>query len=137
MSHIDTVRKVIGALEANNADAFRELLADDVRWEYHPTGNTAQDEDVPYMRLREGAQSAAAGFLADIAQDFDLTDLDVKALLEGDGYVAVLLSYELTVKATGKTIRDEEIHLYEFDADGKVAAFRHFLDTAKAIDAHS
>jgi uncharacterized protein len=57
--------------------------------------------------------------------------------MEGDGHVAVLLGYELTVTATGKRVRDEEIHLYEFDADGKVTAFRHFLDTAKAIEAHS
>jgi uncharacterized protein len=137
MSNINTIKTLIGALEAGNADAFRALLADDVRWEYHPTGNTAQDNDVPYMRLREGAQSAATGFLSDIAEDFDLNDLYVKAFMEGDGHVAVLLGYELTVTATGKRVRDEEIHLYEFDADGKVTAFRHFLDTAKAIEAHS
>lgn len=49
----------------------------------------------------------------------------------------MLIGCELTVKATGKRVRDEEIHLYEFGPYGKVAAFRHFLDTAKAIEAHS
>lgn len=50
---------------------------------------------------------------------------------------AVLIEVDLTVKATGKRLRDEEIHLWEFGPDGKVVSLRHFLDTAKAIDAHS
>jgi ketosteroid isomerase-like protein len=107
-----------------------------VRWEYHPTGNTAQDAGVPYMRLREGRQ-AAGRVLHDIEEDFDLNSLDVKAYLEGNGHVAVVLGYELAVKATGKRIRDDEVHLHEVGSDGKVKAFRHFLDTAKAIEAHS
>ena len=48
-----------------------------------------------------------------------------------------MIEYGLTVKATGKRVRDEEIHLWEFGSDGKVAAYRHFLDTAKAIEPHS
>ena len=59
------------------------------------------------------------------------------AFLEGEGRVAVLIEVDLTVKSTGKRLRDEEIHLWEFGPDGKVSAHRHFLDTAKAIDAHS
>jgi uncharacterized protein len=136
MSNMDTVRQILDAVGRGDADAFREHLAEDVRWEFHPTGNTAQDRDVPYMRLREGPE-AAAGFLQDIEEDFELNSLDVQSLLEGDGRVAVLLGYELTVKATGKRIRDEEIHLYEFGPGGRVSAFRHFLDTAKAIEGHS
>jgi ketosteroid isomerase-like protein len=65
-----------------------------------------------------------------------MNSFDVQSLLEGDGRVAVLLGYKLTVRATGKRVRDEEIHRYEFGLDGRVSAFRHFLDTAKAIEAH-
>ena len=57
--------------------------------------------------------------------------------LEGEGLVAAVVGYDLTVKATGKRVRDEEIHLWEFGAEGKATAYRHFLDTAKAIEAHS
>jgi uncharacterized protein len=136
MSSVETARKILHALEQGDAEEFARHLAEDVRWEYHPTGNTAQDADVPYMRLREGPQ-AAKGFLRDIEQDFAMHSLDLKSFLVGDGRVAVLIGYELTVRATGKRVRDEEIHLYEFGPDGRVSAFRHFLDTAKAIEAHS
>jgi len=136
MTNTDTVRRILEALESGNVDAFLEHLAEDVRWEYHPTGNTAQERDVPYMRLRNGRE-AAAGFIHDIEEDFEMNSLEVRSFLEGDGLGAALIAYELTVKATGKRVRDEEIHLYEFDAEGKVSTFRHFLDTAKAIEAHA
>jgi ketosteroid isomerase-like protein len=136
MSNIKTVQELIEAVRRGDIEAFRQHLADDVRWEYHPAGNSAQERDVPYMRLREGRQ-AAGGFVRDIQEDFELHSLDVQSILEGDNSVAVKLGYELTVKATGKRIRDEEIHLYEIGPDGKVTAFRHFLDTAKAIEAHA
>ena len=136
MSNVPTIQKLLEAVSEGDVDAFREHLAEDVRWEHHPTGNRAQDAGVPYMRLREGRE-AAAGFLRDIADDFEMGSLEVQGFLEGDGRVAVLLGYELTVKSTGKRVRDEEVHLWELDGDGKVTAFRHFLDTAKAIEAHS
>jgi ketosteroid isomerase-like protein len=135
-SNIETIQSLIESVKQGDIPAFQRQLAEDVRWEYHPTGNTAQDADVPYMRLREGPE-AAAGFIHDIEKDFELHWIEPRAFLEGDGHVAVLLEYELTVHHTGKRIHDQEIHLYDLDANGKVKAFRHFLDTAKAIEAHT
>lgn len=135
MSHVQTVQQLIGTLERLDVDGFRALLSDQVRWEHHPTGNTAQDADVPYMRLLQG-RDAAGDFLRVIAEDFEMHHVEVLGYMEGEGRVAVLIGYELTVNATGKRVRDEEIHLYEFDDDGRITAFRHFLDTAKAIEAH-
>jgi uncharacterized protein len=134
--NLATVRELIAAVERGDVPGFLERLAEDVRWEYHPRGNTAQDRDVPYMRFRQGRE-AAAGFYHDITEDFELHSLEAHSFLEGDGKVAVVLAYELTIKATGKRIVDEEVHLYEFDSNGKVSTFRHFLDTAKAIEAHA
>jgi len=135
MSNLETIKQLLNALKEGDVDGFVAHLADDVRWEFHPHGNTAQERDVPYMRYREGRDHART-FHDDILEDFEMHDIDAHSFLEGDGKVAVVIRYELTVKSTGKRIRDEEIHLYEMDDDGKVRAFRHFLDTARAIDAH-
>ena len=132
----EAILELIETVKRSDVPAFKEGLAEDVRWEYHPTGNTAQDADVPYMRLREGPE-AAGKFIHDIEEDFDLHWIEPRAILEGDDHVAVLLEYELTVKETGKRVHDQEIHLYRLDADGKVEEYRHFLDTAKAIEAHA
>ena len=134
MSSVETVQQIYEAFGRGDIRAILEHLAEDVRWEHHPTGNAAQDQDVPYMRPRSGRE-AAAGFFQDIEEDFEMNSFNPHSFLEGDGRVAAVIEYDLTVRATGKRVVDEEIHLYEFGSDGEITAFR--LDTAKAIDAHS
>ena len=136
MSNVATVQEIYEAFGRGDIPAILQRLAEDVRWEHHPTGNTAQDHDVPYMRPRLG-RDAAAGFFQDIGEDFEMHSFNPHTFLEGEGLVAAVIEYDLTVKATGKRLRDEEIHLWEFGAEGKATAYRHFLDTAKAIEAHS
>jgi ketosteroid isomerase-like protein len=135
MSNVEAVQQGYEAFGRGDIQGALELLAEDVRWEHHPTGNTAQDQDVPYMRFRSGRE-AAAGFFQDIDEDFEMHSFNPHSFLEGDGLVAAVIEYDLTVKATGKRVHDEEIHLWEFGPDGKVTAYRHFLDTKKAIEAH-
>lgn len=136
MSNVETVQRIYEAFGRGDVPAILAGLAEDVRWEEHPTRNAAQDHDVPYMRPRSGRE-AVVGFFQDIEEDFDMQSFNPHSFLEGDGLVAAVTEFDLIVKATGKRVRDEEIHLYEFDSEGKVTAFRHFLDTAKAIEAHA
>ena len=45
---------------------------------------------------------------------------------------------EIVIAATlpnGGRFRDEELHLWGFDADGKINRMRHYVDTAKHIAA--
>jgi uncharacterized protein len=37
--------------------------------------------------------------------------------------------------SSGTIVRDDEIHLWTFDSSGEVVRFRHYLDTAKHIEA--
>jgi uncharacterized protein len=136
MSNVGTMQQIYEAFGRGDIPAILERLAEDVRWEQWPTGNAAQERDVPYMRGRSGRE-AAAGFFEDIQKDFELNSLNPHAFLEGDDRVAVLIEVDLTVRSTGKRLTDEEIHLWEFGRDGELTGFRHFLDTAKAIEAHA
>jgi uncharacterized protein len=136
MSNIKTVQQIYEAFGRGDFPAILERLAEDVRWEHHPTGNTAQEQDIPYMRFRSGRE-AVAGYFQEVEEDLEIHAYNFHAILEGDGLVAGVFEIDSTVKATGKRIKDEQIHLWRFDAGGKVTAFRHFLDTAKAIDAQS
>ena len=136
MSNVQTVQAIYEAFGRGDVPAILERLAEDVQWEHHPAGNRAQDHDVPYMRRRSGREGAG-GFFQDVDADFEMHSFNPHSFLEGDGLVAAVIEYDLTVKATGKRVRDEEVHVWEFDAEGNVSAYRHFLDTAKAIEAHS
>lgn len=135
MSNVESAQQMYEAFGRGDIPAILELLAEDVRWDHHPTGNTGQDEDVPYLRARSGREEVNQ-FFKDIDEDFEMHSFNPHSFLEGDGLVAAVIEFELTIKATGKRVRDEEIHLMEFGSDGKMTAFRHFLDTAKAIEAH-
>jgi ketosteroid isomerase-like protein len=136
MSNVETIKQLYEAFGRGDIPGVLEQLAEDVRWEQWPTGNAAQEQDVPYMRPRSGRE-AVGGFFQDIQEDFEMNSFNPHSFLEGEDRVAVLIEVDLTVKSTGKRLQDEGIHLWGFGSDGKVTSHRHFLDTAKAIDAHS
>lgn len=136
MGNVETVQQIYEAFGRGDVPAILEHLEEDVRWEQWPTGNTAQDQDVPYMRARSGRE-AAAGFFQDIEEDFEMNSFNPHSFLEGGDLVAAVIEYDLTVKATGKRVRDEEIHVLEFGSDGKIAAYRHFLVPCQATFARS
>lgn len=135
MDHLRTIQQNYEAFGRGDVDSVLENLAEDVRFEDHPTGTTMQDVDIPSMRLRKGKEEAR-GFFEAMDRDYEMHTFNPHSFLEGDGVVAAVVEFELTVKSTGKRVRDEEIHLYEFDSEGRVTSFRHFLDTKKYIEAH-
>jgi len=67
-------------------------------------------------------------FFASLA-DFEFVRFEPFAFLEGDNTVAVPVRLELVHRATGKRIRDLEMHLWTFAPDGQIAGFRHFVET--------
>ena len=136
MSNLPAIQELYEAFGRGDIPGVLEQLSEDVRWEAWAIDNTAQKSDVPYMRERNGRE-AVGGFFSDIQEDFELNSFRPLAFLEGENRVAVIISVDFTVRSTGKRVEDEEIHLWTFGSDGKIAEHRHFLDTAKAIEAHS
>ena len=90
MSNVATVQEIYEAFGRGDIPAILQRLAEDVRWEHHPTGNTAQDHDVPYMRPRSG-RDAVAGFFQDIGEDFEMHSFSPHTFLEGEGLVAAVI----------------------------------------------
>jgi hypothetical protein len=101
-------------------------LADDVDWELWED-NFAQQYDVPYLRYKKGAQSVI-DFFQEVAK-LGIKEFKVLSVMEGVGQIAAEIEMETAA------FRDEEIHLWTFNADGKVSRFRHYVDTAKHIAA--
>jgi hypothetical protein len=136
MSNIPTMQQVYEAFGRGDIPAILERCAEEVSWESWTTGNAAQDAGVPYMKERTG-RDGVAGFFEDIQADFEMNSFSPHTFLEGEGSVAVVIEVDLTVRSTGKRVHDEEIHLVEFGPGGEITRFRHFLDTAKAVEAHA
>jgi ketosteroid isomerase-like protein len=82
---------------------------------------------VPFLVPRTGPEGVAAFFQSLAALEF--RGFQVVNLLEGGDQVAAVVALDVVVRATGKPVVDQEVHMWTFGADGKVTAFRHFSDT--------
>jgi ketosteroid isomerase-like protein len=123
MTNLATVQDIYDAFGQGDVPRILGHLSDDVVWE-HGAGLS----DVPWLQLRAGKEGAAA-FLSSLA-DLQFQKFEPKTFLESNDLVVVLLDVEATVRSTGKPIKEEDqVHLWNFGRDGKVARFRHRVDT--------
>jgi ketosteroid isomerase-like protein len=111
------------AFGRGDVPAILAHVAEDVEWEYG--GGTT---DVPWLQPRNGRASVVGFFESLSAIEFHRF---VPTRLLGDAEVVVaLVDLEATVKATGKRFAEtDEAHIWRFNPDGKVARFRHRVDT--------
>jgi uncharacterized protein len=63
-----------------------------------------------------------------------LHQFQVLDVLASETQVVAQIVIELSYPHGGR-VRDEELHLWRFDANGKICALRHYVDTAKHIAA--
>jgi len=129
MSNVPAVQSIYAAFGEGNISAILDHLTDDVDWE-----RGSVDHGVPWLKPGRGKAQVGAFFQA--LGGVDITKFVPANLLEGGNQVAAVIEIELTVKATGQAVRDEELHLWTFGEDGKVTAFRHVADTAQHIAAY-
>jgi uncharacterized protein len=134
MSNVATVQSMYEAFGKGDVQAILDRVSDDVDWDKWDTEYSAQKAGLPWLERRSGKEGVAK-FFEIVAGSFDFHDFAPQNILEGPNQVAATIKIDLTVKETGERIQDEEIHLWTFDDDGKVVAFRHFLDTAQHIKA--
>ena len=131
--HVATVQSIYEAFGRGDIPAILDKLADDVRWEEWPD-NHAQKSGVPWLQTRAGKEGTLDFFK--VVGGFNFHEFQVRSLMAGGNQVAADVLVEATVPP-GVRFRDEEIHLWTFDESGKVARFRHYLDTAKHIATQS
>jgi hypothetical protein len=124
MGNLGTVQQIYAAFGRGDVPAILEHLDESVEWEYG-----VNSTDVPWLQPRRGRDGAAAFFVS--LGEVDLTKFEPRGLLEGEGgLVVALFNVELTVKATGKRVVEEnQVHLWHFNPEGKVVRFRHRADT--------
>jgi ketosteroid isomerase-like protein len=123
MSNIETVKGVYAAFGRGDIPAIMEVIADDIEWEYGMA-----DTGVPWLRSRTGRDRAQQFFASLAAVEFH--SFDPRVLLERDDVVVALVDVSFMVKDTGVVVSEEdEVHIWTFDADGKVSRFCHKLDT--------
>jgi ketosteroid isomerase-like protein len=123
MSNLRTTQEIYQAFGRGDVPAILAKLSDSVDWDYGPAST-----DVPWLQRRKGRDGAASFFAS--LEAIQIHTFAPKTFLESEGLVVALVDIEFTVKATGKrVVEEDEVHIWRFDAQGKVARFRHRSDT--------
>lgn len=128
---IENVRQMYAAFGRGDVGAILEHIDADVAWDAYPE-NFANRANVPWLTGRKGRQGVAAFF--EVLRPFTFNRFEVHRIMGGEDAVAAEVSVEIEHAATNLALRDDEMHLFTFNAQGRVVRFRHFVDTAKHID---
>jgi ketosteroid isomerase-like protein len=129
MNNVETVRSVYDNFSKQNIPAILECMAEDVDWEY-----AYADSPIPWLKRRRGRDGAGEFFQSLGA--LDITRFEVRSIVADGSLVIAIVSLEAVVRATGKRIVEtDEVHLWHFDGRGRVARFRHVVDTLQHANA--
>ena len=124
MTPIETVQQIYAAFGRGDVPFILSCLAEDVAWEYGASPHPA-----PWLQARQG-RAAVPAFFDALATHCEFHRFQPTAVL-GQGHLVVsLCDVEFTVRGTGvRVVEVDEVHLWHFDATGRVARFRHRADT--------
>ena len=131
--NLETVKQIYSAFGRGDIPAILDTLADNVAWEAW-TDNSAAKVGVPWLVPRHG-KAGAADFFGLVGSTLVVKNFRVLSLMDGGDQVAAEFEIECDVPSSGGHYHDEEMHLWTFDAGGKVVRLRHYTDTAKHIRA--
>jgi ketosteroid isomerase-like protein len=129
--NLGIVGGIYEAFGRGDIPAILEALAEDVSWESW-ADHAGQKAGVPWLQERRGRDGALAFF--QIIGAWIPNDFQVLALMAGGNSVAAECQVDFTLPS-GARLRDEEVHLWTLNAEGRVTRFRHYSDTAKHIEA--
>jgi ketosteroid isomerase-like protein len=134
MNILETTQEIYHAFGRGDVAFMLGKFSEDVVLEPWPT-RAVESGKVPYYRARRGKEGAKE-FYASMSA-VELKEFKIHDFMGGPNRVCVLVTIEFTVKATGKAVRDEELHLWTFNDLGEVIALQHFGDTAKHLEANT
>ena len=130
-NHAATVAAIYEAFGRGDVESILAQLDEHVRWEEWED-NRAQNAGVPWLAPRRGRDGALEFFR--VVGGLTLHDFRVLKMLAGEDSVAAEVIVEFTTPA-GARLRDEEMHLWTLNDQGRVIRMRHYTDTAKHIAA--
>jgi len=123
-ANVTFVEGLYAAFQRGDIAAIMAGLAPDVHW--HMVGRSSD-----YVRF--GARKGTKGveeFFRILAENEDFTEFQPAELYADGDRVFALGHLSLKFKRTGKTVMTDWIHMFTVK-NGKVAAFKEFLDTAQ------
>jgi len=120
---------VYEAFGRGDIPALAEVMADDIEWTIPGDPN-----DNPTAGTCRGKDEVLAWF-GRLAEDLDFTAFEPRDFIAQGDKVVSIVHAEATVRSTGRSVANDEAHVWTFK-DGKLARFQIYFDTAAAAAAH-
>jgi uncharacterized protein len=131
-ANLAVVGAIYEAFGRGDMDFILDQISDDCAWESW-LDNHGQAAGLRPMQPRHG-RDGVAEFFAYVAT-MQIEDFQVLDMLASDRQVVVEVQITIAMP-DGDTFTDEELHLYSLNNEGRISRMRHYVDTAKQIEAY-
>ena len=126
----ETARRAYDLFKAGDVESLLDLYTADADWE------TPETENVPHGGRRKGRQQMLE-FMSLVNDNMENLHFEPREFVAEGDKVVIFGDYGWRIKATGKKFTSDFVHVNTFNDDGKITAFKEYLDTAKARDAYT
>jgi uncharacterized protein len=130
MSKTERIQLLYAAFGRGDVNAILDQLSDDVSWD----NSRVHSNEIPWNGNFSG-KSRVPAFFAAVGENAQMPVFNPHTFIESGDHVAVLLHIEGTVTKTGRPLVEDAVHVWKFNDDGKIAAYRHYNDTAMELAA--
>jgi hypothetical protein len=130
ISHEQTVQEVYAAFQRGDVAAITARVADDVDWR----NDGVASRECPWNGDFSG-KANLPGFFKAVGESLDISVFDVRQTASAEKVVAVNLRIESTVRKNGRALKNDAMHLWNFNDSGQITRYRHFNDTAAELAA--
>jgi ketosteroid isomerase-like protein len=123
--NIEIVKRGYEAFGRGDINGLLALCAENVQWV------SSGPSEMPTAGIRRGHEQVGQFFKA-VNDVFEIQRFEPKQFVAQGEQVVVLGEDTAKVKATGKVVTEEWAHAFTI-RDGKIAAFREYIDTAVVV----
>jgi ketosteroid isomerase-like protein len=127
--NVGVVRDAYAAFQRGDIPGLIGLLTEDVDW-WAP----GSPEQLPQAGRLSG-RAAVGGFFERLSASEDITHFEPREFIAQGDKVVVTGNYKGRTKPAGRDYDLDWLHVFTV-RDGRLAAFREYLDTAALADAH-
>jgi uncharacterized protein len=127
-SQTQIVQTMYAAFGRGDIAGILSHLTEDVDWSLNVDPAAPGAKAVPDFRPFRGRADVQTFFQL-IGADLEFHGFEPQAFFIGENEVAARVRMDMTIRKTGRRLKLESMHVFTFDATGKIRKFREYLDT--------
>ena len=127
--NVGVVRAAYAAFQRGDIPGLIEMLTDDIDW-----WTPGTPEEIPYAGRLSG-RAAVGGFFERLAASEEIAHFEPREFIAQGDKVVVTGNYRGRTRAAGREYDLDWLHVFTV-RDGRIAAFREYIDTAALAAAH-